>query len=327
VFTIGLIYLYELKTKRISAKFPISPYLIIIPTIVIMSSYRIYYNVIHYYPNFLKSEAAPLSFLDLVNSVIPYYDAPFPRLIWDIWSIVSASELSLFILVNVIIGITSIVIYRETKNLYAFLFYQIGALTFTLTHLIGIVDDFIGLLFFILTVFSFEKYNQPTKRTYLFILLTILSHKTPTFILFTYLLYRRSYRSTAFLTSILSFGLLTSTLGYGEKFGQIGGLILEPFYITSWSTWESFNYGYFTLIVTVQALWIGLYYISKNKKGLPIFCIFGALPFILPINTVDHSLVWRIFWMTIVFIPLMFYGANNSKVNTNKIQCSNNPIN
>jgi len=133
-------------------------------------------------------------------------------------------------------------------------------------------------------------------------------------------LYRRSYRPTAFLASILSLGLLTSTLGYGEKFGQIGGLILEPFYITSLSTWESFNYGYFTLIVTVQALWIGLYYISRNKKGLPIFCIFGALPFLLPINTVDHSLVWRIFWMTIVFIPLMFYGANTSKINTNKIQ-------
>lgn len=238
-------------------------------------------------------------------------DAPIPYLVWGIWStLFGVNGLSFLIITEVILGVVGLTIFWFTKRLFPLLLFQLAPLTLSLTNTFAVLDDVIGFFFFVLIVVVIETNNVKSKKlVYPLTILTVLSHKIPTLYLLCYFLFKKEYKGLALLSTIILGAIGIGYLGYPGKIVALtninGAFLFEP--LLSFVT----DTGYLIqILVVAQSLFLGIYFVkTRNPVAKPLL-VLAIFPFVIPFNSGDHTLLWRMVWLNIVLVPLMFYNTN-----------------
>ena len=184
------------------------------------------------------------------------------------------------------------------------------------------------MLFFTAAIVAFERRTavRGVNLTYLFTVLTMLSHMVPTLflIMFFAIRWRRDWRPPAFITVLIIPIIFTGLLGYSYKISQVltSGLVLNPLTYTLKLfplltqlfnyTWPAAYYLNWIMFISL-GLFFGFILIIRGRNLFTPVVFLSVLPFILPFDAGfgPHSLLWRLSWMNIVIIPLLFLRTSD----------------
>jgi len=222
-------------------------------------------------------------------------------------------------------------VWQVTKSRFAFIFLNIAPLALGLNIEVlgfGFLDDYLGMLFFTAAIVAFERRTavRGVNLTYLFTVLTMLSHMVPTLflIMFFAIRWRRDWRPPAFITVLIIPIIFTGLLGYSYKISQVltSGLVLNPLTYTLKLfplltqlfnyTWPAAYYLNWIMFISL-GLFFGFILIIRGRNLFTPVVFLSVLPFILPFDAGfgPHSLLWRLSWMNIVIIPLLFLRTSD----------------
>jgi len=260
-----------------------------------------------------------------VSDVIQFNDAPLPTLL----SLLAFNNFFMLMILSEFVYLSLVLlVWRYTGSWIAFTFIQLAPFFIGISIQVlgvGIFDDYLGMLFLFLVIVSDDKkyFFHKIKLVYIFMVLTLLCHIVPSLYMLGYFVVKRRWNSLMFLSSLFVLITAFGVLGYGIKFNQVFTpdlsvlpfvvdiqlfFILSRVYVFAWIA-EMYLSWIILIFITLD---ITLFFMLKKHKIFIYVLPFVLLPFILPFNIGygPHSLVWRMSWMNIVLIPLLFYRSD-----------------